>query len=79
LNGAAAMILQAANAQPGLYISKETVRNVLRGVSGFATTGKYPWLGCGNYCAMLAEMSKRQPKLEHTKYKDGGCAIRARK
>lgn len=79
LTGAAAMILQAAEAQPGLYISRETVRNVLRGVSGFATTGKYPWLGCGNYCSMLAEMAKRQTKLEHTRYNDGGCAIRARK
>ncbi len=76
LANAAALVAQAAQAQPGLFISRETVRNVLRPVAGFSTTGRYPWLGCGSYCSMLKTLASLRQDLEVRVYADGGCAIR---
>jgi CubicO group peptidase (beta-lactamase class C family) len=79
LQAAAVLVLNAARVQPGLFISRKTVCNVLRGVSGFSTIGKQQWLGCGDYCTMLKAFASQRRELEVAQYKDGGCAIRLRR
>jgi len=76
LNASAERIVAAAAQSPGSSISRETVRRVLSGVDGFATTGANPWLGCGSYKRMITALADLRPKqLRVLEYKNGGAAL----
>jgi hypothetical protein len=68
-------VIKIASTQPNRETAQRKVLAELRGIEGFATSGREQYLGTGSYKALMTEVAKRDERIRILKKNRGGTAI----
>lgn len=68
-------VIKIASTQPNRETAQKKVLAELRGIDGFATSGREQYFGTGSYKALMTEVAKRDGRIRILKKNRGGTAI----